>query len=56
MSENNDFVLETDDTLFSKVDDALPLEMKEFRKGYHNSIMQFQKQYNLRSKRVSAES
>jgi hypothetical protein len=38
MSENDDIMLETDDTL--------SWEIEEFRKGYHNAIMQFQKEYN----------
>jgi hypothetical protein len=32
----------------------LSSETKEFRKGYHNAIMQLQKQYNLRSKKAPA--
>jgi hypothetical protein len=43
MDVNDGFMLENDDTLSS--------ETKEFRKGYHNAIMQFQKKYNLRVKR-----
>jgi hypothetical protein len=46
MRENDDIMLETDDTL--------SWETKEFRKGYHNAIMQFQKKYNLRSKKASS--
>jgi hypothetical protein len=38
---NDGFTLDTDDTLSS--------ETKEFRNGYHNAIMQFQKKYNLKS-------
>jgi hypothetical protein len=47
MGRNDDIMLETDDTL--------SWETKEFRKGYHNSIMQFQKKYNLRRRKASAE-
>jgi hypothetical protein len=47
MRENDDIMLETDDTL--------SWEMEEFRKGYHNAIMQFQKKYNLRRKKASTE-
>jgi hypothetical protein len=47
MDANDGIMLETDDTLSS--------ETKEFRKGYHNAIMQFQKKYNLRSRKASAE-
>jgi hypothetical protein len=35
-------------------DDMLSMETKEFKKGYQNAIMQLQKQYNLRSKKVHA--
>jgi hypothetical protein len=38
-----------------ETDDAPSWEMEEFRKGYQNAIMQFQKKYNLRSKDVPAE-
>jgi hypothetical protein len=47
LDENDGFMLETDDMLSS--------EMEEFKKGYHNAIMQFQNQYNLRSKKTSAD-
>jgi hypothetical protein len=47
MSENDDMMLETDDALSS--------ETKEFRKGYQNIIMQFQKKYNLRIKDFPTE-
>jgi hypothetical protein len=47
MSENDDIMMETDD--------ALSWKTKEFRKGYHNAITQFQKKYNLRSRKVSTE-
>jgi hypothetical protein len=45
MDVNDGIMLETEDTLSS--------EMKEFKKGYHNAIMQFQKKYNLRSRKTS---
>jgi hypothetical protein len=35
MDENDGFMIENDDILLSKT--------KEFREGYHNAIMQFQK-------------
>jgi hypothetical protein len=35
-------------------DDMLLMEKEDYRKGYQNSIMQFQKQYNLRNKKVAA--
>jgi hypothetical protein len=47
MDENDGFMLETDETLSS--------EMEEFRKGYRNAIMQFQNKYNLRSRTTHAE-
>jgi hypothetical protein len=47
MIENDDIMLETDDTL--------SWEMKEFMKGYHNAIMQFQKKYNLRNRNTSVK-
>jgi hypothetical protein len=56
MSQNDDFMLEKDDALFGETDDALSWETKEFRKGYQNSIMQFQKKYNLRNKEAHTES
>jgi hypothetical protein len=56
MSKNDDFVLETDDDMILETDDALSWETEEFRKGYHNAIMQFQKKYNLWSKDTPVES
>jgi hypothetical protein len=47
MSKNDDIMLETGDTL--------SWETKEFRKGYHNSIMQLQKQCNLRRRKASTK-
>jgi hypothetical protein len=44
MRENEDIMLETDD--------MLSWETEEFRKGYRNAIMQFQKKYNLRSRKA----
>jgi hypothetical protein len=41
--------------MIGETDDALSWETKEFRKGYQNAIMQFQKKYNLRSKGASTE-
>jgi hypothetical protein len=55
MRKNDDFMLETDDAWIGETDDALSWETKEFRKGYQNAIMQFQKKYNLRSKEASTE-
>jgi hypothetical protein len=46
-------MLETDDAWIGETDDVLSWETKEFRKGYQNAIMQFQKIYNLRSKEAS---
>jgi hypothetical protein len=47
MGPNDDIMLENDDTL--------SWETKEFKKGYHNTIMQFQNKYNLRSIKASAD-
>jgi hypothetical protein len=55
MRKNDDFVLDTNDDMILKMDDALSWETKEFRKGYQNAIMQFQKKYNLRSKDAPAK-
>jgi ribonuclease HI len=55
MSQNDDFMLETDDAWFGETDDVLSWETKEFRKGYQNAIMQFQKKYNLRNKEAHTE-
>jgi hypothetical protein len=55
MSQNEDFALETDDGMILETDDAPSWETKEFKKGYQNAIMQFQKKYNLRSKDVPAK-
>jgi hypothetical protein len=56
MSRNEGFVPEADDDMILKTDDASSWETEEFRKGYQNAIMQFQKKYNLRSKDVPVES
>jgi hypothetical protein len=42
MDVNDGIMLDTDDTFSS--------ETEEFRKGYHNAIIQFQKKCNMRSK------
>jgi hypothetical protein len=55
MRKNDDFVLETDDDMILEMDDAPSWETEEFRKGYQNAIMQFQKKYNLWSKDAPAE-
>jgi hypothetical protein len=52
MSQNKDFTLETDDGMILETDDAPSWETEEFKKGYQNAIMQFQKKYNLWSKDV----
>jgi hypothetical protein len=43
MRRNEDFALETDDGMILETDDAPSWEMEEFRKGYQNAIMQFQR-------------
>jgi hypothetical protein len=50
MNTNDEFMLETDDDMILEIDDASSWETKDFRKGYQNSIIQFQKKYNLWSK------
>jgi hypothetical protein len=52
--EEHDQFMDANDKFMQDNDDMLSLETKEFRKGYHNAIMQLQKQYNLRSKKVPA--
>jgi hypothetical protein len=46
MDENDKFMQENDD--------MLSMETKEYKKGYQNDIMQFQKKYNLKNKKVPA--
>jgi hypothetical protein len=55
MSQSNGFLLETNDDMIFEMDDALSWETKEFRKGYQNAIMQFQKKYNLKRKDAPVE-
>jgi hypothetical protein len=55
MNQNGDFMLETDDALFGETNDAFFWETEEFRKGYQNAIMQFQKKYTIRNKEVHTE-
>jgi hypothetical protein len=50
----HDQFMDVHDEFMQENDDMLSSEKKEFRKGYHNAIMQLQKQYNLRSKKVPA--
>jgi hypothetical protein len=56
MSQNEDFALETNDGMILKTDDAPLWKTGEFKKGYQNAIMQFQKKYNLWSKDAPIES
>ena len=46
--------MDANDKFMQENDDMLSSEKEEFGKGYHNAIMQLQKQYNLRSKRAPA--
>jgi hypothetical protein len=55
MRRNEDFMLETNDAWIGETDDVLSWETKEFRKGYQNAIMQFQKKYNCGRKEASTE-
>jgi len=47
MRKNDEFMLEMDNYIILEIDDALSWEKQEFRKGYMNTIMQFQNKYNL---------
>jgi hypothetical protein len=55
MSRNDNFMLEIDDAWIGETNDVLSWEMEEFKKGYQNAIMQFQKKYNLGRKEASIE-
>jgi len=48
-------MLETNDAWIWETNDTLSWETEEFRKGYQNAIIQFQKRYNLRRKEASTE-
>jgi hypothetical protein len=56
MRRNKDFVSETDDDMILEIDDASSWETEDFRKGSQNTIMQFQKNYNLWGKDMPTES
>jgi hypothetical protein len=47
MSKKNGFLLDTDNDMILEMDDVSSWDIEEFRKGYQNTIMQFQKKYNL---------
>jgi hypothetical protein len=47
--------MDADDGVMMEIDDKLSSETEEFRKGYHNSIIQCQKKYNLRRRKESTE-
>jgi hypothetical protein len=51
----NDKFMDANDGFLMDIDDTLSSKTKEFKKGYHNVIMQFQKKYNPRSRNTSAE-
>ena len=44
--------MDANDKFMHENDDLMSMESDEYRKGYQNSIMQFQKQYHLRSKKL----
>jgi hypothetical protein len=44
--------VDANDKFMHENDDLMSMESDEYRKGYRNSIMQFQKQYHLRSKKL----
>jgi hypothetical protein len=46
--------MDTNDMFKRENDDLMLMESYEYRKGYENAIMQFKKQYNLRSKKIPA--
>ena len=50
--EEHDQFMDANDKFIQDNDDMLSLEIEQFKKGYENSIMKLQKQYNLRSKKV----
>jgi hypothetical protein len=50
--EEHDQFMNANDKFMQDNDDMLSMETKDFKKGYQNAIMQLQKQYNLRSKKV----
>jgi hypothetical protein len=52
--EDHHQFMDENDKFMKDNDDILSLETKEFKKGYQNAIMQLQKQYNLKRKKVSA--
>jgi hypothetical protein len=52
--EEHDQFMDANDKFMQENDDMLSMETKEYKKGYQNAIMQFQKQYNLRNKKVPA--
>jgi ribonuclease HI len=52
--EEHDKFMDENDKFMQENDDMLSMETKEYKKGYQNAIMQFQKQYNLRNKKVLA--
>lgn len=37
---------------YNKKKESMPIETKDYKKGYQNVIMEVQKQYNLRNKKV----
>jgi hypothetical protein len=55
MKREHDQFMDADDGIMLEIDDTLSSETEEFRKGYHNAIMQFQKKYNLKRRKASTE-
>jgi hypothetical protein len=51
--EEHDQFMDANDLFMQDNDERLSVEKEDYQKGLQNSIMQFQKQYNLRSKKVS---
>jgi hypothetical protein len=52
--EEHDQFMDENDKFMKDNDDMLSMEIEYFKKGYQNAIMQLQKQYNFRSKKVLA--
>jgi hypothetical protein len=52
--EEHDQFMDANDKFMQENDDLLSMETKEYKKEIQNTILQFQKQYNLRIKKVPA--
>jgi hypothetical protein len=52
--EEHDRFMDANDIFMQENDERLSVEKEDYQKGLQNAIMQLQKQYNLRSKKVPA--